>query len=344
MSFRTWLNIVTAAIIVVMLFTLRDDLLRAWDLLSRVDIWLLALIIPLQFLSYYAGGAAIFAYLKQRGLAKDVPEWDKARMALELNFVNHILPTAGVSGVSYMSWRLSRLGVSSGRATLAQMVRLATSFFAFIVLLMIAVIAVTLDEGVNRLTILVASGLVSALVIGLMVVWYVLDNQTRLARFSRAIAKLVNGFGRFVLRRRDQILSAQSVESFFSELQDDYRALKREPKLLIKPFLWGLVFNATEVSLFFFTFLALGTFVNPAAILLALGVATVVGTFMITPGGAGGYEAMMVLMLASAGVPGGVVIAGVLMARVLLILLTIGSGYVFYHLALKKYGKSDDPA
>ena len=256
MSFRTWLNIVTAAIIVVMLFTLRDDLLRAWDLLSRVDIWLLALIIPLQFLSYYAGGAAIFAYLKQRGLAKDVPEWDKARMALELNFVNHILPTAGVSGVSYMSWRLSRLGVSSGRATLAQMVRLATSFFAFIVLLMIAVIAVTLDEGVNRLTILVASGLVSALVIGLMVVWYVLDNQTRLARFSRAIAKLVNGFGRFVLRRRDQILSAQSVESFFSELQDDYRALKREPKLLIKQFLWGLELNATEVSMFFFTFLA----------------------------------------------------------------------------------------
>ena len=65
---------------------------------------------------------------------------------------------------------------------------------------------------------------------------------------------------------------------------------------------------------------------------------------MITPGGAGGYEAMMVLMLASAGVPGGVVIAGVLMARVLLILLTIGSGYVFYHLALKKYGKSEADA
>ena len=121
-------------------------------------------------------------------------------------------------------------------------------------------------------------------------------------------------------------------------MQDDYRALKREPRLLIRPFLWGLIFNVTEVSLFFFTFLALGAIVNPAAILLAIGVASIVGVFMITPGGAGGYEAVMVLMLTGAGIMGATVIAGVLLARMILILLTIGSGYVFYHLALRKYG------
>jgi len=87
--------------------------------------------------------------------------------------------------------------------------------------------------------------------------------------------------------------------------------------------------------------LALGTIVNPAAILLAIGVAAVVGAFMITPGGAGGYEAMMVLMLTGSGIKGATVIAGVLLARVILILLTIGSGYLFYHLALRKYGKQD---
>lgn len=323
-----------------MLYTLRDELIHAWNLLGRVDVWILLLIFPLQFLSYYAGGAAIFSFLKGRGHAADIKEWEKARMSLELNFVNHILPTAGVSGVSYMSWRLSRLGISSGRATLAQMVRLATAFLSFIVLLMIAVVFVTLDTGINRVTILVSSSLVSGLIIGLMFVWFMLDNDARMKRFSRRIARVVNGFGRVVLRRKDDALKASVVEKFFDELQDDYRAVRRKPKLLIKPFIWGTIFNLTEVSLFFFTFLALGTFVNPAAILLALGVASVVGAFMITPGGAGGYEAMMVLMLTGAGVAGATVIAGVLLARVILILLTIVSGYLFYHLALRKYGRS----
>lgn len=339
MSFRRWLNIFTAVIILVMLYTLRDELLTAWELLGRVNVGLLLLIIPLQFLCYYAGGAAIFSYLNQRGHKYKANGWGMTRMALELNFVNHVLPTAGMSGISYMSWRLSKLGVSSGRATLAQVVQLATQFASFVLLLMIAVVAVTLDNGVNRLTILGASGLVTGLIVGLMIVWYIIDNEHRLERFSRALARLVNGFARTVLRRKKDLLSAEVVQFFFNELQDDYRALKRQPRLLIRPFLWGIIYNLTQVSLFFFTFLALGTLVNPAAILLAIGVASVVGAFMITPGGAGGYEAIMVLMLTAAGVKGATVIAGVLLARIILILLTIGSGYLFYHLALRKYGR-----
>lgn len=339
MSFRRWLNIVTVLIIVVTLWALRHEVVRAGSLLERVDIWILLLIFPLQFLSYYANGAAIFSYLRQRGLTRNVRPWEMARMSLELNFVNHILPTAGVSGASYMTWRLSKLGISSGRATLAQVVRLAASFAAYVMLLMIAVVVVTLDSGVNRLTILATSGLVSTIIIAMMVVWYVIDSERRMEKFSAILSSSVNWFGHTVFRRKKAILKKRSVRKFFEELQDDYQALKREPRLLIRPFLWGIVFNVTEVSLFFFTFLALGTLVNPATILLAIGVAAIIGAFLITPGGAGGYEAVMVLVLTSAGVNGATAIAGVLLGRVILILLTIASGYVFYHLALRKYGK-----
>lgn len=339
MSFRRWLNIFTMLIILATLWALRDEVVRAWQLLERVDIWILLLIFPLQFLSYYASGAAIFSYLKQRGLTKDIHSWDMARMSLELNFVNHILPTAGVSGASYMTWRLNKLGVSSGRATLAQVVRLAASFGAYVVLLMVAVIVVTLDSGVNRLTILATSGLVSTIIIAMMIVWYVIDSERRMEKFSAIVSSCVNWLGRVVLRRKKEVMKKRQVKHFFSELQDDYRALKREPRLLIRPFLWGIVFNVTEVSLFFFTFLALGGLVNPATILLAIGVASLVGAFLITPGGAGGYEAVMVLVLTSSGVAGATALAGVLLGRVILILLTISSGYLFYHLALRKYGK-----
>lgn len=343
MSFRRALNILTLVIVIVLFWSLRSELVHAWTLLGRVNVLILLLILPLQFLSYYAGGAAIFTYLKQREHTGTVRWWDVARMSLELNFVNHVLPTAGVSGASYMTWRLSKLGVTSGKATLALVVRYATSFAAFVLLLMGAVLIVTLDTGINRLTILVTSGMVSSLLFGIMALWYVIDNERRLENVSRWIARLVNGLFRKVFRQKKEFISAASVAKYFNELQDDYRALKKEPRLLIRPFLWGIVFNLTEVSLFFFTFLALGTLVNPASILLAIGVAAIVGIFLITPGGAGGYEAMMVLMLTSTGVNGAIALAGVLLARVILIILTIASGYVFYHLALRKYGKQPLP-
>lgn len=260
-------------------------------------------------------------------------------MALELNFVNHILPTAGVSGASYMTWRLNKIGISSGRATLSQVVRFAAVFSSYVILLLLAVFYVTFDTGVNRLTILLTSGLVSGIIIFGMIVWYIIDSEARLKVFSRRISNSINWIARRFFRLKRELLTVERVKTFFDDLQDDYRSLKKQPRLLIKPFWWGVLFNLTEVSLFFFTFLALGTFVNPAIILLALGIASMVGTFFVTPGGAGGYEAAMVFVLATAGVSSAMVIAGVLLARVILILLTIGSGYLFYHLALRKYGK-----
>lgn len=339
MTFRRVLNILTLVLVVGLLFALRHELVQAWNLLGKVNIWILLLIIPLQFLSYYSNGAAIFSYLKRRGHMQKVKNWDMARMALELNFVNHILPTAGVSGVSYMTWRLNKLGISSGRATLAQVVRLAASFGSFVVLLVLAVFVVTIDSGVNRVAILATSGLTSGLIIGGMIVWYIIDSEARLSKFSEQVSRAVNWFGRVVMRSKRKLLSPARIKKFLDELQDDYRALKADPKLLIRPFLWGVVFNLTEVSLFFFTFLSLGSFVNPATILLAIGVAAVVGAVMVTPGGTGGYEAFMVLILTTSGVPGATALAGVLLARVILVLLTIGSGYIFYHLALRTYGK-----
>ena len=48
----------------------------------------------------------------------------------------------------------------------------------------------------------------------------------------------------------------------------------------------------------------------------------------------------MVAFLTSAGVPPTTAIAGTLLARVVLMLLTIAFGYVFYQFTLVKYGKA----
>lgn len=329
----------TFVIIVVTLFALRDELAKAYELLQRVNFWILLWIIPIQLLSYLASGETLFSYLKQRGTLKDVHPWETTRMALELNFVNHILPSGGVSGASYMTWRLSKLGVGSGRATLAQAVRLSAQFLSYALLLLIAVVLVTIDSGVNRYIILVSSALASIIVFGTLVLIYAINKKSRLESFSRGIAGAVNYVSRKITRKRRKLLSSVVIERFLSELHEDYISLKGDLRVLIRPFLWGLLFNICEVGMFFVTFWALGSFVNPALILVAVGVASVGAFFLVTPGGAGGYEALMVLFLTSAGVNAGAVLAGVLLARTILILMTIGTGYIFYHLALKKYGK-----
>jgi len=72
-------------------------------------------------------------------------------------------------------------------------------------------------------------------------------------------------------------------------------------------------------------------------------VATIAGFFVITPGGAGAYEAIMVGFLALAGLDQGTAIAGIVLTRVILLLGTIGLGYLFYQHALIKYGKPKRP-
>ena len=56
-------------------------------------------------------------------------------------------------------------------------------------------------------------------------------------------------------------------------------------------------------------FWALGYSVNPAAIVIAYGIASIAGFIVITPGGAGAYEAIMRAFLGTAVLPASVVIA-----------------------------------
>ena len=122
-------------------------------------------------------------------------------------------------------------------------------------------------------------------------------------------------------------------------MRHEYQTIIHERKVLLKPYFWGLLFNLMDVILFVITFWALGSPVNPAPVLIAYGLASMAGFILVTPGGAGAYEAIMVSFLATAGITPDVAIAGTLLTRVVVLLGTIGVGYLFYQHAIIKYGK-----
>lgn len=340
MSFRAWLSIITFILIGVTIYFAREDLLHAWELLGTVNIWILLLLIPAQILVYYAGGEMIFSYLRSKGKMKDVPRSELIKVALEGNFVNHVLPSGGVSGVSYLTWRLSHLGVPPGRATMAQVVRHAMGYIAYMSLLLIAIVVVTLDGDINRWIILTSAALIGVMSSAVIGAVYLVSSKRRIDVFSKWVTKFGNKLIRRVtFGRKQNVLNAKKVQEFFDDMHKDFLELRHDTKLLIKPYLWGLVFMSMDAGLFVITFFAMGEPINPAPVLIAYGVASLAGFIVLTPGAAGAYEAIMVAFLAIAGIASGVAIAGIILTRVIVLLGTIGFGYIFYQRALLKYGK-----
>lgn len=335
------MSVGTFVLIGVIVFFSRHELAHAWHLLGQVNVWILALLIPVQLLMYFAGGEMMFSYLRAKNATKHISPIAQARMALELNFVNHVLPSAGVSGMSYMSWRLAKYNVAAGRTTMAQVVRFATGYASFITLLIIAVLLVTIDGHLNRWIILVSMTLVIVMVLVFGTTIYLISSRRRMNAFSDWASKTVNRLVRRLTHGRKRVvLRSEAMKVFFADMHHDYLELMRDKRLLIRPYLWGIVFTLTDIGVFWVTFWALGQPVNPAPILIAYGVATMAGFIMVTPGGAGAYEALFVMFLAIAGLSEGTAIAGTVLTRVILLMTTIIFGYIFYQHALVKYGRN----
>lgn len=342
LSLRTWLSIATFGLIVLLIVLTRHELLHAWRLMSQVNLWILAIFIPLVLVNYFATGEMIFSYLRGKKRIGHISPFEQIRMSLEMNFVNHVLPSGGASGVSYMTWRLGKLGVPASHAMMAQAVRFTMGFAGFSVLLIISVLAVTIDSGINRSMILLSSMLVGTMIAVTAAGIYFLKDLRRVNRASAWITKVGNGLVRRVtFGRKRAVINEQTFTNFMVEMHHDYLELKRDRKVLWKPFIWSIIFNITDIAMFFVVFWALGSIVNPAAILIGYGIGMIAGFAVVTPGGSGAYEALMAGSLVISGVSQGVAIAGVVLARVLILMVILVIGYVFYQYALVRYGKRE---
>lgn len=340
MSFKTWLSIITLVLVGLIIFFSRHELLAAWALLEKVNLWILALLIPSQIFVYFVGGEMMFSYLRAKGVIKEMPKRDLTQMALEMNFVNHVLPSGGVSGISYMTWRLSKYGIPAGRAAMAQLVRFSMAFVAYIALMLVALVAITIDGSINRWIIFISFSMILVLVGVGMAAVYILSDRRRMWKVANYVVRYGNKFvKRLTFGRRKGVFRHSQIERFFTELHFDYVALRRDRNILIRPFLWGVVYTIGDVALYVLTFLAMGIVFNPAPLLIAYGVAIVAGTAVVTPGGTGAFEAVMIGFLAISGINKTEAIAGVILTRVILLLGTIVLGYVFYQKSILKYGK-----
>ncbi len=343
MTFRSWVTLITFILLALVVYFGWDQITKAWQLLGSVNIWVWLLLIPVQLLSYYTTGEMMFSYLRSRGDLQQTSRWEMTRMALELNFVNHILPSGGAAGFSYMGWVLNRHGVSAGRATMAQIIRFVLTFISFVAMVVVAVVVLTFDHKINQTITIVSLILVITATVGTAFLIYVINNHQRLIRLSGWVTRTVNKMSSILSRgKKKQILKLQSVEEFFTDIHRDFLEIRREKKILMRPLGWSILTNILDVLLIYIAFISLNLWINPAILFIAFGITSVISIISSSPGGAGVYEAVMISFLASSGVSPEVAIAGILLARATLLTGTVLFGYIFYQLTINKYGRASN--
>lgn len=338
---RWILNGLVFVMVVLLIYFAWDEIVEAWYLLPSVNPFILLLLIPVQILSYFAGGMIFWTYLQGRGKLKEYRIGEAAKVALEVNFLNHIFPSGGISGITYVIWRLGKIGVNKGQAVMSQLVKALVSLISFSALLIVSLLIVTVENKSDDWLMVLAAVAVTAVIFIFLFAAYLIGSENRLVSFARWVSKVSNKVVQKVTlgKVKKQVLPEDRMVHYAKVVHDDYLALKADKKLLIKPLIWALVFVLSDVALFVVAFIALGVPFNPALVVIAYGAAMVVGGIMITPGGAGGFEVTMISVLAAGGMAVAGATSGVILARVILILGTIASGYVVYHQAMKKYGK-----
>lgn len=333
-NWKLILNIVTIVALIGLIYAVRDQIKDTITNLSNVNPGALLLMIPAQMLNYHAF-AIMYLWLFDV-LGEKIKYGKMLVISLELNFVNNVFPSGGVSGFSYFGLRMKSQGVSTGKATLVQLMRFILLFISFQILLFIGLILLAFEGKASGFLMLVAGSLTTLLLVGTIAAGFIVGSQKRINSFFGYITKAINRAIHIFRPNHPETISTARVERTFTELHENYLIFKDNPKILQKPLIWSLVANVAEILTVYVVYIAFGEWVNPGAIIIAYAVANFAGLVSVLPGGVGIYEALMTAILVSAGIPPGLSIPVTIMYRILNMALQLPSGYYFYHRALRE--------
>lgn len=334
------INIFTLVALAVLLYFSWPQIVNGLKEIGGAKWEVIFLMIPMQLLNYYAVAELYRTYLKQSG--DIMGKWTMFKVALELNFVNHVFPSGGVAGFSYLSLRLRHYGIPVSRTTLAQAMRFALTFISFLILLFIGLFFLSFGNSNSGIALYIGLSIAFITLFGTLVGIFIVSDEKRIKAFTAFLPKLANSVLTPFTKRKNTINIAK-IEHTFEDLHKDYKLVAKDWRKLKVPFFWALVINATEIATAYLAYIALGHLVNPGAVILAYAVASFAGLIAILPGGIGVYEALMTATLTSAGVPKALALSATLVYRIFTIIVFLPLGFIFYQMALRK-GDAQSPA
>lgn len=334
---RNWkliVNIVTLVALGVLIIAIWDQFETTFANLFRVNLIALLLMIPVQVLNYDAQTRlyrSLFSIVGNKLSYKNL-----FKISLELNFVNHVFPSGGVTGISYFGMRMKDQSITAPKATAVQLLKLVLLFLSFEILIVLAVMALAVQGQMNSLVLLLAGVLTTVLVIGTAGFWFIIGSKRRIASFFTYLTKGLNRSIHWVRKNNPETINIEKTRQTFEDLHENYVFMSKDWRLLRRPFFWAMMANVWEVMTIYVVYIAFGEFINIGAVILAYAVANFAGLISVMPGGIGIYEGLMTLTLSATGVPSRLSLPVTIMYRVLSTVIQLPPGYYFYHRNLRK--------
>lgn len=334
---RNWkviLNIVTLVALVLLIIAIRKQFEQTFRDLFRVNAWALLLMIPAQLLNYDAQTRLYQSLFSVVGNKLSYKQVFKA--TLELNFVNHVFPSGGVTGISYWGLRMKDKEITTAKATAVHLQKLVMLFLSFEVLIVVAVIALAVQGHMNSVILLLAGSITTVLIMLTGGFGFIIGSKRRISGFFAYMTHLLNRLIHRLRPNHPAPINTEGVRKLFEDLHENYVYMSKDWKSLRRPFFWALMANFWEVMTIYVVYIAFGEWVNIGAVILAYAVANFAGLISVLPGGIGVYEALMTLTLTATGVPSRLSLPVTVMYRVLNTLIQLPPGYYLYHKNLSK--------
>lgn len=339
-NWKLLLNVFTIGALLVAIVLLRDDLMETWVRLRELNTIVLFLVIPLQAMNYSCWAHVYYEILgiiasKQ---SKNIPRREMYKIMLELNFVNVVFPTGGVSGFTYLRARLKPFGVSTAQATFTQAMRFMLTFLTYIILLFIGLFMLALGGSASNMTILITCSFAFIVLFSTIIGVYIISSKGRIHRFTQSLTKFLNKVIQIIRPKNPESINLKRVEYVFEEMHQNYQHIKENWGEIRRPFAYSLLGNITELATIYAVYIAHGAWINPGAVIIAYALANFAGLVAILPGGIGVYEALMTTVMVSAGIPAGLSLSVTLIYRIINMLLSLPTGFYFYNRALPDLG------
>lgn len=300
----------------------RHQLDNFFHLVKSLRWYVVLIIIAVQIASYWVNALYYRSILKifrhKLGLVR------LFEGALATNFVNYVLPSAGVAGAGFLSQVLTP-EVPRGVSVLTQLMRYALSGLAVLIMMPVGILLVFLSVGSGRSIVRVTLYSAFGIILFAIVIISLIQQEKMLRRLADWASRKLCG----TLPR----LRIVDFSHFINEFYASYRRMTRQKVEMLVPFGWSIIYIVIEILTFYMAFLAFGKVVNLGIVVMAYLFANIASIFGGVFFSTGVFELGMAGTLVALGMPISLSFAVTVTYRVLNLAIGLPPGFYFY----KKY-------
>jgi uncharacterized protein (TIRG00374 family) len=304
-----------------------------WHIMKTLRWYVIVLIVFVQVGSYWVNGLYYRSIL--RIFTYDVGIKRLFEGALATNFVNYVVPTAGLAGAGFLSQVLAP-EVPRGESVLTQLMRYALSALAVLVMMPVGFLIIFLSNDAGHTVVKVTLGSSALIII------FALCVVTLVSRES-ALRRTVDWLMRVLKRLFKRFSSEEKVRHFVDEFYIGWHAMTVNKRRMLVPFGWSIVYIMIEIGTFWLAFLAFGKVENLGIVIMAYLFANIASTFGGVFFSTGTFELGMAGTLVALGSPLAFAFSVTVVYRVVNLVIALPPGFVYYRKYLPN-SPAPDPA